>query len=95
MANETTQAGRSAARRARLDGAASSPTPTNAIESNVVKEHEPSAEERYKRIAEAAYRRAEARDFAPGREIEDWLAAEREVDADVTSEPSEAARDRD
>ncbi len=30
-------------------------------------------------IAEAAYRRAEKRGFAPGYEMEDWLAAETEV----------------
>ena len=30
-------------------------------------------------IAEAAYYRAERRGFAPGQEIEDWLAAEKEV----------------
>ncbi|MBS0366776.1 MAG: DUF2934 domain-containing protein [Proteobacteria bacterium] len=32
-------------------------------------------------IAESAYLRAERRGFAPGRETEDWLAAEVEVDA--------------
>jgi len=32
-------------------------------------------------IAEAAYLRAERRGFAPGSEVEDWLAAEREIDA--------------
>jgi hypothetical protein len=32
-------------------------------------------------IAEAAYYRAEARSFAPGHEIEDWLQAEKDVDA--------------
>jgi hypothetical protein len=32
-------------------------------------------------IAEAAYYRAEQRGFAPGNELEDWLAAESEVDA--------------
>jgi hypothetical protein len=32
-------------------------------------------------IATAAYYRAEKRGFAPGHETEDWLAAEREVDA--------------
>jgi len=32
-------------------------------------------------IAEAAYLRAEQRGFAPGYESEDWLLAEREVDA--------------
>jgi DUF2934 family protein len=30
-------------------------------------------------IAEAAYYRAERRGFAPGEELEDWLAAEKEV----------------
>jgi hypothetical protein len=32
-------------------------------------------------IAEAAYFRAEGRGFAGGHEVEDWLAAEAEVDA--------------
>lgn len=32
-------------------------------------------------IAEAAYFHAEQRGFAPGGEVEDWLAAEAEVDA--------------
>ena len=32
-------------------------------------------------IALSAYRRAEARGFAPGGEMEDWLAAEREIAA--------------
>lgn len=43
--------------------------------------HNPMAE-RERRIREAAYRRAEARGFAPGHELEDWLAAEDEVDTD-------------
>lgn len=32
-------------------------------------------------IAEAAYYRAEKRGFAPGLELEDWLAAEMEIDS--------------
>ena len=32
-----------------------------------------------KRVAESAYYRAKARGFAPGHEIEDWLAAEAEL----------------
>jgi hypothetical protein len=32
-------------------------------------------------IAQAAYLRAERRGFGPGSEVEDWLAAEAEVDA--------------
>jgi hypothetical protein len=37
--------------------------------------------ERHRRISELAYKRAELRGFAPGNETEDWLDAEREVDA--------------
>lgn len=37
-------------------------------------------EERCRLIAEAAYYRAQARGFAPGQEIEDWLQAEAEID---------------
>jgi hypothetical protein len=38
-------------------------------------------EKRAALIAEAAYYRAADRGFAPGHEMEDWLAAENEVDA--------------
>ncbi len=38
-------------------------------------------EDRLRSIAEAAYFRAEQRGFAPGQELEDWLAAEIEIDA--------------
>jgi hypothetical protein len=38
------------------------------------------SERRHEMIAQAAYFRAEGRHFAPGREREDWLAAEAEVD---------------
>jgi hypothetical protein len=37
--------------------------------------------ERHRRISDLAYRRAEQRGFTPGNELEDWLEAEREVDA--------------
>lgn len=36
---------------------------------------------RDERIAESAYAYAQARGFAPGHEVEDWLRAEKEVDA--------------
>jgi hypothetical protein len=39
-----------------------------------------SSDERARRVAVAAYYRAERRGFAPGYEIEDWLAAEAETD---------------
>jgi len=37
-------------------------------------------EDRYRMIAEAAYFRAESRGFVAGSELQDWLAAEIEVD---------------
>lgn len=37
-------------------------------------------ERRRAMVAEAAYFRAAARGFAPGHELEDWLAAEADVD---------------
>ena len=43
--------------------------------------HRLTAAERHQRICDLAYRRAEQRGFAPGNEVEDWLEAEREVDA--------------
>jgi hypothetical protein len=36
-------------------------------------------------IAEAAFFRAEKRGFSAGHEVEDWLAAESEVDAELMS----------
>ena len=38
----------------------------------------PAGEARYRWIAHSAYLRAEKRGFAPGQEVEDWLAAEAE-----------------
>jgi len=41
-------------------------------------------EERYERVAKAAYLRAEHRGFLPGCELQDWLDAEGEIDKDLT-----------
>ena len=41
-------------------------------------------------VAVAAYFRAQQRNFSPGGEIDDWLAAEREIDA-AEPAPSKAA----
>ena len=47
----------------------------------VVADSSPITEEiRSRMIAEAAYYRAEARGFADGYELEDWLEAEAEID---------------
>lgn len=37
-------------------------------------------------VREAAYFRAQARGFEPGHELEDWLAAEHEIDARLFAE---------
>ena len=44
------------------------------------------SESREARIAEAAYWRAERRGFTPGRELDDWLEAEREIDGEQDKE---------
>jgi hypothetical protein len=44
------------------------------------------AEDRQSCIAKAAYCRAEHRRFAPGHELDDWLAAETEVDQRLAGE---------
>ncbi|SFN05982.1 DUF2934 domain-containing protein [Nitrosomonas communis] len=41
--------------------------------------NEPMQEDRYARIAIAAYYKAQERGFQPGHELDDWLAAEAEV----------------
>ena len=46
----------------------------------IVKVRKVTAEDRRQMIAEAAYLRAEQRGFEPGGDVEDWLAAEVEVD---------------
>src|SRR5690606_22444464 len=50
-------------------------------ESEPARRDEREAEARWRRTAVAAFFRAEARGFAPGRELDDWLEAERELDA--------------
>jgi hypothetical protein len=46
------------------------------------------SESREARIAEAAYWRAERRGFTAGQELDDWLAAEKEVDEDIATRQS-------
>lgn len=45
------------------------------------------ADQRHLRIREAAYFLAEARGFAPGHELDDWLKAEKQIDASEMSRP--------
>ncbi len=58
--------------------AESSPLPASGVD----------AAEQWRRIAEAAYYRAERREFCPGCEMEDWLAAEREIGEQRNVDPS-------
>jgi Protein of unknown function (DUF2934) len=51
-----------------------------------------STETRQAMIAEAAYLRAEQRGFASGHEEEDWLLAERDVDALLSAHHGHAAQ---
>lgn len=51
------------------------------------------SESREARIAEAAYWRAERRGFIAGQELDDWLAAEMEVDEDIARRQSGRERD--
>ena len=51
-------------------------TPTGPVPTGLIPLDDASAE-RLKRIAEAAYKRAQQRNFAPGHDLEDWLARQR------------------
>jgi hypothetical protein len=53
----------------------------NAIEGDSLSPHQSEVDARHRRISAAAYRIAEARGFANGSELDDWLAAERQLDA--------------
>ena len=48
-------------------------------------------EERHQLIAEAAYFRAENRDFQGGCSVQDWLEAEREIDKLLSQPPPRGA----
>jgi hypothetical protein len=51
------------------------------------------SESREARIAEAAYWRAERRGFTAGQELDDWLAAEKEIDEDIATKRTGADRE--
>jgi hypothetical protein len=63
-----------------------SSTDTEVTASQLERREIPSfSESREARIAEAAYWRAERRGFTAGQELDDWLAAEKEVDGDTAT----------
>jgi hypothetical protein len=55
------------------------PKPRKAVRAETPAVPDVSAPEVRRRIEIEAYYRAEARGFAPGRELDDWVAAEAEV----------------
>jgi hypothetical protein len=82
---QTENGGVAAARAAKPRGRtqAAEARPIKAISISVTSRHR---EDRQASIALAAYFRSESRGFAPGHEIEDWLAAEEEVDQRLLGE---------
>ena len=77
-------AGRSGRSRTPAPSRAPTDSTTDDFESEVSDSRTLSSRE--ERIAAAAYRRAEQRDFAPGLEPDDWLTAEREIDDEIAAE---------
>jgi hypothetical protein len=80
-----------ASRPAKSKNDAAPPAGTQTSESPAIKAISVSVTPRYREdrhasIAKAAYFRSESRGFAPGREVEDWLAAEEEVDQRLLGE---------
>jgi len=64
--------------------------PTEVTATHLERREIPSfSESREARIAEAAYWRAERRGFVAGQELDDWLAAEREIDDELAKRPPE------
>jgi len=51
-------------------------------------------EQRWRMICEAAYYLAEHRGFEAGHDVDDWLAAERQIDAALTSPGLRGAHSR-
>lgn len=68
---------------------AARPVPATAVaaEADLSPERSESSEhpQRHALIAEAAFFIAQERGFAPGHELDDWLAAEREVDQGMSA----------
>lgn len=91
-ASKSTSRRKSPASSARADKAAKKPSPGAASSKRAKKTTGPeiTPDQRHHLIAEAAYLRAEARGFAPGDPVHDWLAAEQEIDARLTGGPGGA-----
>jgi hypothetical protein len=70
-------------------GQRAEPPPTEAaVRTADLESHASAPSEREKRIRDAAYAAYERRGREPGREEEDWLEAEKELDAEGRQEPT-------
>lgn len=78
---ETVSAKKTTARKAVLSPSARGSATKDQPGNNNVRRATVSPEERYQMIAAAAYWRAERRNFAAGGALDDWIAAEAEIDA--------------
>lgn len=84
--NLHTSQSRSAHRASSVKKTTTTPTLTSKPNSSATHESDLiDADQREVMIREAAYFRAESRGFCPGRELEDWLAAEAEIDRILAS----------
>lgn len=92
---ETTQETRAAAA-AKTERRPEAPPPSgasNQLQGSSLKPLTLTAQERNQRIAELAHQKASQRGFEPGAELDDWLAAEREVNAQSAVEGSGGLKD--
>ena len=63
------------------------PSPKQKTPARTVRGRIPTVHEKRHMVAMAAYFRAERRGFAPGHEVEDWAAAEAEIEARLAGVP--------
>lgn len=78
LADERTNQRRAGEERRSVENSASAEITGGSLERREIPSF---SDDRAQRIAERAYWRAEQRGFTPGRELDDWLEAEREYDA--------------
>jgi hypothetical protein len=73
-------------RNEKLGSSATELTPQDSRKESSATNMQPRADlRRVQRIQDAAYRRAQERGFTPGAELDDWLAAERQIDEELNA----------
>ncbi len=95
MATKTTKGGKNPSSKTARSKKSSQPTKPAARKSRATapaRAADVAPDLRWKMIAEAAYLRAERRGFTSGDPVDDWLAAEREVDRRLAKRTHPPAR---